>query len=60
MSKVIILSEVLALNERIREEIKVYEKQLQKCEMRMSILRQERQQLVTLLEILEGELNDGQ
>ena len=57
MTKLIILDTIRDLNAKIDREVEYYESQLAKTELRLTILQEERRQLLELLEILEGEKN---
>ena len=57
MSEIILLSQIRDINEKINNEIEFYEQQLHKTEFRLDILREERRQLVELLDILANERN---
>ena len=57
MTKLIILDTIRDLNAKIEREVEYYEAQLAKTEFRLSVLEQERKQLLELLQILEGEKN---
>ena len=55
MTKVIILSQIRELNQRIDEEIEYYNEKLDKAQFRLSIINEEIRQLNELLDILEKE-----
>ena len=57
MTKLIVLSHIRDINEKIDKEIEFYEQRLNKTEFRLDILREERRQLVELLDILANEKN---
>lgn len=57
MSDLIILSQIKDINEKIDKEIKMYEEMLGKCELRLGLLREERRQLVEVINILANEKN---
>ena len=60
MTKVIILSQIRELNQRIDEEIEYYNEKLDKAQFRLSIINEEIRQLNELLDILEKEkTNNG-
>ena len=55
MTKVIILSQIRELNQRIDEEIEYYNEKLDKAQFRLSMINEEIRQLNELLDILEKE-----
>ena len=55
MTKVIILSLIRELNQRIDEEIEYYNEKLDKAQFRLSMINEEIRQLNELLDILEKE-----
>ena len=55
MTKVIILSLIRELNQRIDEEIEYYKEKLDKAQFRLSMINEEIRQLNELLDILEKE-----
>ena len=57
MSDIIILGSIRDINNKIEREIEFYTEQLNKAETRLSILQEERRQLIELLCILEQEKN---
>ena len=57
MSDIIILDSIRDINNKIEREIEFYTEQLNKAETRLSILQEERRQLIELLCILEQEKN---
>ena len=60
MTKVIILSQIRELNQRIDEEIEYYKEKLDKAQFRLSMINEEIRQLNELLDILEKErTNNG-
>ena len=57
MTELIMLDVVRDINRRIDDDIEFYQGQLDKANTRLAILKLERQQLVDLINILEGERN---
>ena len=57
MTKLIILDNIRDLNKKIEREMEFYQEKLKKAEFRLSVLEEERRQLLEVLEILEGEKN---
>ena len=57
MTEVIVLKTIRDLHKRLDEEIEYYTEMLQKANTRLSLLNEERRQLLELLTILEAERN---
>ena len=57
MTKVILLETIRDLNKRIDDEIAYYSEMLDRTNTRLTILNEERRQLLELLQILEKEKN---
>ena len=57
MTELILLDTIRDINKRINEDIEFYQDRLDKANTRLAILKVERQQLIDLINILEGEKN---
>ena len=57
MSEVLILETIRDINRRINDDIEFYQEKLDQANTRLAILKIERQQLIDLINILEGERN---
>ena len=57
MTKVILLETIRDLNKRIDDEITYYNEMLERTNTRLTILNEERRQLMELLDILQKEKN---
>ena len=57
MTRVILLETIRDLNKRIDDEIAYYNEMLDRTNTRLTILNEERRQLLELLQILEKEKN---
>ena len=57
MTELILLDTIRDINRRINEDIEFYQEKLDQANTRLAILKVERQQLIDLINILEGERN---
>ena len=59
MTKIISLQEVMKLRGKVEKEIEFYQDRLKQSDLRLSIIQEERRQLIELLDILEKEKERG-
>ena len=57
MTELILLDTIRDINRRINDDIEFYQEKLDQANTRLAILKIERQQLIDLINILEGERN---